>query len=226
MRNHPNTAMIFCAGRGTRMKALTSDRPKPMIQVAGRPLVDHALAQIGSVEHRVANLHYLPDMLKEHLNSAGIETIFEEVLLETGGGLRNALPHLKADVVFTVNTDAVWKGPMAAEILAEAWDPEKMDALLLTVPFGRTHGHLGQGDFDILPGGRLARGRGSVYTGVQILKTSALNNINETCFSLNLVWERLFQTGRIFGVEYPGHWCDVGHPEGVEIAERLLKDAN
>ncbi len=218
--------MIFCAGRGTRMKALTSDRPKPMIQVAGRPLVDHALDQIGSVEHRVANLHYLPDMLKEHLNSSGIETVFEEVLLETGGGLRNALPHLKADVVFTVNTDAVWKGPIAAEILAEAWDPEKMDALLLTVPFGRTHGHLGQGDFDILPGGRLARGRGSVYTGVQILKTSALNNINETCFSLNLVWERLFQTGRIFGVEYPGHWCDVGHPEGVEIAERLLKDAN
>ena len=218
--------MIFCAGRGTRMKALTSDRPKPMIQVAGRPLVDHALDQIGSVEHRVANLHYLPDMLKEHLNSSGIETVFEEVLLETGGGLRNALPHLKADVVFTVNTDAVWKGPMASEILAKDWDPEKMDALLLTVPFERTHGHLGQGDFDILPGGRLARGRGSVYTGVQILKTSALNNINETCFSLNLVWERLFQTGRIFGVEYPGHWCDVGHPEGVEIAERLLKDAN
>lgn len=218
--------MIFCAGRGTRMKTLTEDRPKPMIEVAGRPLVDHALDQIGGVEHRVANLHYLPEALEKHLNAAGIETVFEETLLETGGGLRNALPQLRADVVFTVNTDAVWKGPMASDILSEAWDPEKMDALLLTVPFDRVHGHLGQGDFDILPDGRLARGHGSVYTGVQILKTDTLNGIDETCFSLNLVWERLFETNRIFGAEYPGHWCDVGHPEGIEIAERLLKDAN
>lgn len=215
--------MIFCAGRGTRMKELTHTRPKPMIEVAGKPLVDHAIAQLSGVPNLVANLHYLPEGLKKYLNSTGIETIFEPELLETGGGLKNALPRLNATEVFTMNTDAVWKGPTAADILAEAWQPEKMDALLLTVPHARAHGHLGKGDFDLSPNGQLTRGRAMIYTGVQILKNSALDGIEEVCFSLNVVWEKLFAKGRVFGVEYPGEWCDVGHPDGIAIAERVLK---
>ena len=214
--------MIFCAGRGTRMKALTEDRPKPMIEVAGRPLVEHALAQLDGIPNRVANLHYLPDQLKTRLVSAGVETIYETELLETGGGLKNALPLFTEDTIFTMNTDAVWKGPQASDVLSRAWNPEIMDALLLTVPHNRAHGHLGQGDFDLAENGQLSRGKATIYTGMQILQTDTVEEIDDRFFSLNLVWERLFERGRIFGVEYPGQWCDVGHPEGIEIAERLL----
>ncbi|NVK45706.1 MAG: nucleotidyltransferase family protein [Rhodobacteraceae bacterium] len=224
MRYNPNSAMIFCAGRGTRMKVLTENRPKPMIEVAGRPLVDHALEQLGDISIRVANLHYLPDILEKHLSSAGLETVFEDTLLETGGGLKNALPHLDGDAVYTMNTDAVWKGPVAAEILSKAWDPEKMDALLLVVPKTRAHAHLGAGDFELAVDGQIRRGQNYIYTGMQILKTAPVVAIEETFFSLNRVWENLFAQGRIFGVEYSGHWCDVGHPDGIAIAESMLKD--
>lgn len=216
--------MIFCAGRGTRMKALTETRPKPMIEVAGRPLVDHAVEQLGDMAQRVANLHYLPDMLEKHLSSAGLVTVFEETLLETGGGLKNALPYFNSDAVFTMNTDAVWKGPQAARILSKAWNPDKMDALLLVVPKSRAHAHLGSGDFELEPSGQIRRGRNYIYTGMQILKTAPVAAIEETHFSLNRVWEDLFAQGRIYGVEYSGHWCDVGHPEGIAIAEAMLKD--
>ncbi|SDW97504.1 MurNAc alpha-1-phosphate uridylyltransferase [Celeribacter indicus] len=217
--------MIFCAGRGTRMGELTRDLPKPMIEVAGRPLVDHAIAQLAGVGRLVANLHYFPEKLATHLASAGVETVFEPELLETGGGLKNALDRFTGEAVFTMNTDAVWKGPRAAEVLAAAWDPTRMDALLLTVPHAHAHGHAGPGDFDIGPEGHLVRGRETIYTGLQILRTSTLDDIAERCFSLNTVWERLLETKRIFGAVYPGEWCDVGHPEGIAVAERVLKDA-
>lgn len=215
--------MIFCAGRGTRMRELTQDRPKPMIEVAGKPLVDHALAQLGPVPHRVANLHYLPDTLDQHLKAAGLTTVFEPDLLETGGGLKNALPQLNADTVFTMNTDAVWLGPVAAEVLAKAWRPEIMDALLLVVPKSRAHGHLGQGDFDLDDAGCISRGQSTIYTGLQILKTAPVSAVPDTHFSLNVVWEKLFDAGRIYGAIYPGDWADVGHPDGIAIAERLLE---
>jgi Nucleoside-diphosphate-sugar pyrophosphorylase involved in lipopolysaccharide biosynthesis/translation initiation factor 2B, gamma/epsilon subunits (eIF-2Bgamma/eIF-2Bepsilon) len=215
--------MIFCAGRGTRMKELTIDRPKPLIEVAGRPLVDHALEQLEGVHHRVANLHYLPEQLEKHLGNAGVETIHEEELLETGGGLKNALPLFREDAIFTMNTDAVWQGPRASEVLAAHWQPDKMDVLLLVVPQSRTHGHLGQGDFDLSQDGQLRRGTQTVYTGVQILKTGPVSAIEDRHFSLNRVWEGLFEAGRIYGVEYEGHWCDVGHPDSIAIAEKLLK---
>lgn len=216
--------MIFCAGCGTRMKDLTKTCPKPLIHVAGRPLVDHALAQLEGVKTRVANLHYLPDQLESHLTSAGLETVFEEELLETGGGLKNALPYLDADAVYTMNTDAVWKGPSAAQALADAWRPDIMDALLLIVPTSRAHAHLGQGDFDLSPEGQLSRGRSYIYTGAQIIKTAPVAEIEDHHFSLNRVWENLFSAGRIYGVEYSGHWCDVGHPDGIAIAEAVLRD--
>jgi MurNAc alpha-1-phosphate uridylyltransferase len=217
--------MIFCAGRGTRMKELTIDRPKPLIEVAGRPLVDHALAQLAGVSRRVANLHYLPERLEQHLKNAGVQTIYEEDLLETGGGLKNALPMFHENALFTMNTDAVWKGPQASGVLAAHWQPDKMDALLLVVPKSRAHGHLGQGDFDLLQDGQLRRGTQTVYTGMQILKTDPVADIEDRHFSLNRVWETLFHAGRIYGVEYEGHWCDVGHPDGIAIAEEVLKEA-
>lgn len=220
----PNALMLFAAGRGTRMGTLTEARPKPLIEVAGKPLIDHALdlALLAGIETIVANLHYLPDQLEAHLASKGVALSHEDVLLETGGGLRRALPLLGEDPVFTLNADAVWTGPNPLQSLAEAWDPARMDALLLLAPPERAHGHRGSGDFSRSADGQLARGGPLVYTGAQILRTAGLGEIGEEVFSLNLLWDRMAAKDRLFGVLHPGLWCDVGHPGGVVEAEAML----
>ncbi|ALI55703.1 nucleotidyltransferase family protein [Celeribacter marinus] len=216
--------MLFCAGRGSRMRALTEKCPKPMIHVAGRPLVDYALAHFDVFDTRVANTHYLPESLEQHLAIRGVTTIFEPDLLETGGGLKNASSLFNGDAVFTMNTDAVWLGDGAVDALRSAWNPDIMDALLLTVHLSKTHGHLGSGDFDIDADGRIHRGGDLVYTGLQIIKLDAVKEIADTAFSMNKVWDALDKKGRIFGAQFDGQWCDVGHPKGIEIAESALKD--
>ena len=214
--------MIFCAGRGTRMRDLSAQRPKPMISVAGRPLVDHALDQLSGVERLFANLHYLPAPLRAHLEPRGIETVHEAELLETGGGLKNALGRLDRDAVYTMNTDALWDGAVAADVLAQAWDAARMDALLLVVAMDRTVGHLGSGDFSVGADGRLARGGSFVYTGAQIIRTAPVAAQAGAHFSLNAVWERIGAAGRLFGVVYPGRWADVGYPEAISLAEEMV----
>ena len=220
--------MIFAAGRGTRMGALTADRPKPLIEVAGKPLIDHALdlAFFAGLETVVANLHYLPDSLKTHLVQKGVAISLETTLLETGGGLRQALPLLGSDPVFTLNADAVWTGPNPLTTLAAAWEPDRMDALLLLVAPDRATGHLGRGDFAREDDGRLARGPGLVYTGAQILRTDALHEIEDEVFSLNLLWDKIAASGRLYGAIHPGGWADVGHPDGIAGAEALLARAD
>ncbi len=221
--------MMFAAGFGTRMGALTENRPKPLIEVAGRPLIDHALALVQEVQPRsvVVNLHYKAEMLEQHLSGTGVATIREQPdILDTGGGLRNALPLLGSDPVITTNTDAVWVGPNPLELLLGAWDPVRMDALLVCVPTGQAHGHKGAGDFTIGPDGQLTRKGNTVYGGVQIMKTDLLRDIPEASFSLNLIWNKMAESHRLFGLEYPGQWCDVGHPGGIAEAEAMLAQAN
>lgn len=216
--------MIFAAGLGTRMGALTATRPKPLLDVAGKPLIDHALDEAFSfgLDTIVANLHYLPDQLEQHLASKGVIPSHEPDLLDTGGGLRKALPLLGEGPVFTLNSDAVWTGANPLTELAAAWDPDRMDALLLLIPRETATGHSGPGDF--IPGadGRLARGPGLVYSGAQIIKTEGLNDIEDEVFSLNLLWNRMLEAGRLFGISHAGGWCDVGHPGGIAAAEALL----
>ncbi|MBB3994153.1 MurNAc alpha-1-phosphate uridylyltransferase [Sulfitobacter undariae] len=217
--------MLFAAGFGTRMKHLTADRPKPMVEVAGRPLIDHAieLAQDIAPPVIVANLHYLPDQLQTHLAPLGVKTIIEAPeILETGGGLRNALPLLGAGPVITMNTDAIWHGPNPLRLLLDAWNPDQMDALLMGIPPEHALEHSGAGDFTLAPNGQLTRGAGVVYGGVQIIKTDLLAEVKETAFSLNLIWDQMLAKGRLHGLRYPGRWCDVGHPGGVTTAEELL----
>ncbi|SLN12047.1 2-C-methyl-D-erythritol 4-phosphate cytidylyltransferase [Aquimixticola soesokkakensis] len=215
--------MFFAAGFGTRMGALTNSQPKPMIPVAGQPLIDHAIAQMAQVDRKLANLHYRPDALETHLHARGVQTIREfPDILETGGGLRNALPILGDGPVFTMNTDAVWTGTAAATQLLRAWDPEKMDALLLLARPSQTRGHTGGGDFEMDTSGRLTRGRGAVYTGAQIINPIGIDQIAEPAFSLNLLWEKMIARGRLFGTYHDGLWCDVGHPKGLAIAEDML----
>jgi MurNAc alpha-1-phosphate uridylyltransferase len=225
MRKIPDAVMLFAAGFGTRMRLLTADRPKPMIQVAGQPLIAHALALAKAVDAEpiVANLHYKPQMLIDYLAPLGVTLVIETPhILDTGGGLRNALPHLGTGPVMTLNTDAVWAGDNPLALLKSEWDPSRMDALLMCVPVDRTVGYSGSGDFQLTATGQLIRGDGLVYGGAQIVKSGLLETIPEDVFSLNVLWDLLARENRLFGMAYSGRWCDVGHPEGIRLAEDLL----
>lgn len=220
-----STVFLFAAGFGTRMGALTKDRPKPLIHVAGKPLIDHALDLTATLPDVTvaANLHYKADMLQAHLEPKGVTLFHEEPeILETGGGLKAALPALGPEPLFTMNTDAIWDGPNPLELLRKAWRPDVMDALLMCVPVDNAIGHTGSGDFSQDASGRITRGQGLVYGGVQILKTQRLAEIGQRAFSLNLLWDLLHADGRLYGFRYPGNWCDVGAPAGIELAEKMI----
>ena len=227
MTSAPEAIMLFAAGFGTRMGALTQDLPKPLLEVAGVPLVDHALNLIDqpSIKTRVVNLHYKGALLEQHLRDRPVRFSHEYPdILDTGGGLKAALPLLDADPVFTMNTDAIWSGPNPLNILLDQWDPRRMDALLICVPIENTVGRIGGGDFDLTAENEILRGKAFVYGGVQILKCESVRNHPEDVFSLNKIWDGMAREGRLFGAKYPGKWCDVGHPEGLKLAETLLSE--
>lgn len=227
MTGTPDALMLFAAGFGTRMGALTKDRPKPLIQVSGRPLIDHALDLVDDLRPArvVANVHYRADQMTAHLTPKGIEISHEAPeILETGGGLRAALPLLGPGPVFTLNTDAIWAGPNPLRLLREAWDPDRMDALLMCIPVAQAIGHAGTGDFTRDAQGRITRGPGLIYGGTQIVKPEGLHDVPQDAFSLNLLWDRMHERGRLYALEYPGRWCDVGRPEGIALAEGLIAD--
>mgnify|MGYP003674782455 CR=1 FL=1 len=229
MRDIPKSVMLFAAGFGTRMQHLTQDMPKPLIKVSGRTLVDHALVLAEAVQPDVivANLHYMPQMLEQHLAPLGVKTVLESPhILETGGGLRNAMSLLGSGPVWTMNTDAIWSGPNPLKMLRTAWQPDKMDALLMCIPTSQAVSYDGVGDFKMNEQGQLNRAPGLVYGGVQIIKTTVLLDIKDTSFSLNVPWNSLLADQRLYGLSYPGQWCDVGHPDGIEAAEALLRQEN
>lgn len=225
MRNAPDALMLFAAGFGTRMGALTRDRPKPLIEVGGRALLDHALdvASGAGIGRIAVNTHYKAEQIQAHLAGRDIALAHEpDEILDTGGGLRAALPLLGDGPVYTMNTDAVWRGPNPLSLLAGAWDDSRMDAVLLCLPPDQAIGHTGQGDFLLDAEGRVSRGPGLVYSGAQIIRTESLADIPDRAFSLNVVWDRMMAEGRVFGTVYPGTWCDVGHPGGIALAEAML----
>ncbi|WP_072506545.1 nucleotidyltransferase family protein [Phaeobacter porticola] len=219
--------MIFAAGFGTRMRHLTQTQPKPMIPVSGRPLIDRALDMARAVDPSriVINTHYKAEVLAQYLADTNVQLSHEAPdILDTGGGLRQALPLLGTDAgpVFTMNPDVVWAGPNPLSLLMRAWDPDRMDALLACIPIGRTIGRSGGGDFHTDAFGRIGRGGDLVYGGVQLLRTDRLATVAEPVFSLNLLWDQMAQNQRLFALEYHGHWCDVGTPEGIPLAEELI----
>ncbi|WP_306044696.1 nucleotidyltransferase family protein [Nioella sp. MMSF_3534] len=225
----PPACMILAAGFGTRMGPLTQTRPKPLIPVAGRPLIDHALGQArgAGVGRIVVNGHHHADQMRAHLRGMADVAFSEEqpVILDSAGGIRHALPLLAADTIFTLNADAVWSGPNALATLAAAWDPERMDVLALMVPQSRAVGRQGGGDFARDADGRLGWDKaGEVYTGAQILKAGLLDGYPEGPFSLHDVWRAAMAQGRMFGTPYKGYWADVGHPDGIALAEEMVTD--
>lgn len=225
MRDHPDAIMLFAAGFGTRMGTLTRETPKPLLRVAGHTLLDHTLTLAQGISPRAVavNTHYHPEKIERHLSGTGVRISLEAPeILETGGGLRHALPLLGEGPVFTSNTDAVWRGPNPFKLLQASWNPEHMDALLLCLPKDNALGHKGAGDFVLDTAGRATRGPGVVYSGVQILKTDGLAAIPQKSFSLNLLWDKMLKTNRLHALLYPGQWCDVGSPDGLRLAESLL----
>lgn len=227
----PDAVLLFAAGFGTRMRPLTDARPKPLIEVAGRALLDHALALTDAADlaRRVVNTHYLADQVRQHLTGRPDVVISDEQpeILDTGGGLRAAVPLLGPGPVFTLNTDAVWTGANPLAQLRTAWEPERMDALLLLVAPRTAVGHGSDGDFRRDATGRLHRGPGGIYTGAQIIDPAAagLHDVDAPAFSLNTLWDRAAARGRLFGIWHAGGWCDVGHPGGIALAEDMLAQA-
>jgi len=221
----PDAILYFAAGLGTRMRPLTDERPKPLIRVGGTTLLDHALAfgAAAGIARQAVNVHYRAEMITGHLAGRDIAISDEtQALLETGGGLRKALPLLGPGPVFTLNTDAVWQGPNPLELLREAWDGDRMEALLLCVPRDAATGHGGGGDFLMDGAGRLSYGPGPVYTGAQIVDPAGLTAIPEEAFSMRRLWDRLIARGTAYGLIYPGAWCDVGRPDALPLAESFL----
>ena len=215
--------MIFAAGFGTRMGALTARTPKPMLPLDGKPMIDRAI-EIGKgagVSKIVANTHYLADKIEPHLTQKGIAFRREHPdILDTGGGLRAAKGCLSSPT-FTLNPDVVWVGSNPLSVLQDAWSDE-WDALLAVVPLKNALGRQGGGDFSF--DGALLNGGGDfVYTGAQIIKLATLDAIPDKIFSLRSVWDKLASEGRLRGVLYPGSWMDVGSPEGLKAANELLR---
>lgn len=232
----PNTAMVMAAGLGKRMRPLTATRPKPLVEVAGRTLLDHSLDRIraAGIGKVVVNVHYMADALEAHLRSKvtglGIKVSDERaLLLETGGGLVHALPLIDDDPFFCVNSDNFWvDGPVDSfQLLAERWDDEQMDALLLVVPLARAHCHRGTGDFHLDGWGKLSRRKPEkpapfVYTGIQLIAKRLLRDAPSGAFSTNIFWDRAIAEGRCFGVTHQGMWFDVGTPEAIPVVETML----
>ena len=230
-----DTAMILAAGLGKRMRPLTASQPKPMVRVAGKPLIDHALDKLrdAGISRAVVNVHYMADALEAHLterkNPAVVISDEREQLLETGGGLVKALP-LLPDPFFSVNSDNIWlDGPFDAfRELSEAWDPHKMDALLLLVPHTGAFNYRGKGDFGMDPLGRISRRRSGriapfIFSGIQLVSHRLLRDAPDGPFSTNLLWDRAIDEVRLYGLCFAGEWFEVGDPAAIAPTEAALR---
>lgn len=231
-----DTAMLMAAGLGKRMRPLTATRPKPLVKVAGKALMDHALDRLetGGIRRVIVNVHYLADTVEAHLQTRkdGMDYVISDErakLLETGGGLMQAKGLLGDQPFFCANSDNMWvDGPRETFAMMRAlWDPARMDALLLLVPLARANCHRGQGDFHMDASGRLSRRKPAhvapfVFTGVQILSPTLLIDPPGDVFSTNIFWTRAIEAGRLYGVSHQGLWFDVGTPQAIPVVEAML----
>lgn len=229
-------AMILAAGLGRRMRPLTATRPKPLVPVGGRTLIDRAIDTLkaGGVTSAVVNVHYMADRLEAHLaaRDTGLDIVISDErpqLLETGGGITKALSLIGSDPFVAINADNVWiDGPVGAiDLLVDHWRPEKMDALLLMVPLARANCHSGLGDFHMDATGRLTRRRAGrvapfVFTGLQMLSKKLFDGVTAEPFSMNRLWDRAATEGRLYGVAHQGLWFDVGTAKAVPETEALI----
>lgn len=230
-------AMVLAAGLGTRMRPLTDKVPKPLVNVSGRPLLDHVLdrlAQAG-VEEAVVNVHHHASQIERHVaERSGPPRIIisdeRDALLETGGGVRRALPLLGDEPFLTINSDTIWVEGAQPNLdrLIAGFDPESMDVLLLLAPAALSVGYDGLGDFRMDPDGRLLRRVERqvvpfVYAGAAIMKPALFQDSPEGAFSLNRIFDKALEAGRLFGVRLDGVWMHVGTPDAIALAEDALE---
>ena len=231
------TAMVLAAGFGERMRPLTLRMPKPLVPLAGRPLLDHVLDRLAAagVTTAVVNVHYLPEQLEAHLasrNGKPPETLVSDergVLLDTGGGAKKALPLLGRGPFFVHNADSVWSegATPALTCMLRKWNPTTMDCLLLLAPTATSIGYAAKGDFSMAPDGRLARRGNEVvpfaFAGVSLCDERLFKDAPEGRFSLNLLWDRALARGKLYGVRLDGRWMHVGTPDALAEAETLFE---
>ena len=228
----PTHAMVLAAGLGLRMRPLTLTLPKPLLEIAGRTMLDRVLDHLDAVgcAHKVVNLHWLGETVRRHLaGRADIAFSEEPDLLETGGGVAQALPLLGSGPFYVCNADIVWRdGPYSALArLADSFDPVRMDGLLLLQPVEKAFGYEGLGDFHLSDSGRLSRRRPQeraplLFSGVQILHPRLFADSPKGAFSLNLLYDRAMAAGRLFGLIHDGGWYHIGTPQALADAAPLL----
>jgi MurNAc alpha-1-phosphate uridylyltransferase len=230
-------AMVLAAGFGQRMRPLTLTRPKPLIEVAGKPLIGYGFERLraAKVETAVVNVHYLPDQIEDWAaRQAAPRIIISDErgeILDTGGGIARALPLLGEKPFFVINSDSFWvdEGEPALDRLRAAWDDDTMDCLLLLSPLARTVGYDGPGDFIRDAQGLLARrsaaqGAPLVYSGAYLVSPRMFAAAPQGKFSMNLLWDKAIAAGRLFGIEHRGRWLHVGTPEAIRLAEAALRE--
>ncbi len=234
----PTTAMLLAAGLGTRMRPLTDTIPKPLVELAGRPLIDHVLDRLAAagITRAVVNVHHHADLLEAHLSARTMPEIFVSdergVLLETGGAIVRALP-LLGDTPFLIhNADSVWieRGACNLKRLLDAWNEVGMDSIMLLAPVSSSLGYDGQGDFHLGDDGQLTRRSGTqrapyVFAGVSVIHPCLFKGEAERRFSLNRVWDRAIAAGRLFGIPLDGLWMHVGTPQALNDANAAIADA-
>ena len=230
----PKTAMVLAAGLATRMRPLSEDRPKALIEVAGKALIDHALdrlAEVG-VERAVVNTHHLADRIERHLAARRrptIEISHETTILDTGGGIAHALPRLGPASFYVVNAKIVWRGGKTEALrrLADMWDDTRMDGLLLLQPTVTAVGYDGPGDLAMDQVGRVRFREPQevapfVYASIQILHPRLFDGAPGGAFPLRPLWERAAAAGRLFGLRHDGEWYHIASPQGLAAAQALL----
>ncbi len=227
-------AMVLAAGLGTRMRPLTLERPKPLIEVAGRSLLDRGadVLRRAGVTHMVVNKHHLPDQIEAWAgNRRDLQISVQDetgLLLDTGGGVARALPCLGDEAFFVLNSDSFWiDGPTPAlRRMATLWEDDRMDCLLLLSGKSRSIGFDGPGDFEMSRDGRLSRRSGNsaplVYAGAYLVHPRLFANAPDAAFSMNVLWDQAIANRRLFGMEHDGWWLHVGTPQAIAEAEDRL----
>ena len=234
----PTKAMVLAAGLGVRMRPLTDKMPKPLVSVAGRPLLDHVLDKLADagVSEAVVNVHYLPDQIIAHTASRTRPRVLisdeRDQVLGTGGGVVKALPLLGPDPFFHVNSDTLWIDGVRPNLarLAEAFEPQRMDILLLMAPTTSSIGYGGRGDYSMLPDGALRKRREHqvvpfVYAGVAVMSPAIFAGAPKGEFSLTRMFDAANERERLFGLRLDGTWMHVGTPDAVGAAEEAFLES-
>ncbi len=231
----PKKAMVLAAGLGTRMRPITDKIPKPLVEVNGKTLLDHGLDALvqADVEEVIVNVHYHADQIENHLSKRNNLKIIisneRDQLLDSGGGIANALPHLGADPFYLINADSFWVEGYRPNLvrMADVWNHAEMDIMLLLAGMANAVGFGSKGDFSMDTDGRLKR-RGEkkiapfAYAGAAIINPTVFKNAPNGAFSLNKQFDAALEQERLFGLRLEGLWLHVGTPEAIHEAEDAI----